>query len=64
MNRHVGIVVLPVHKEALRLLAAANGEAMSVTIRRLIREEAQRRGFWPDSAEQAPDQPQEDGSNE
>jgi hypothetical protein len=59
MRKHVGIVVLPKHKEALRLLAEANGEAMSVTMRRLIREEAQRRGLWPFPGDVTQDQPQE-----
>ena len=39
--------VLPAHKMALRLLADAEGEAMAVIVRRLIRIAAHRRGFWP-----------------
>ena len=45
-RQHIGIVALPAHKEALRRLAHANGETMAVVVRRLIREEAQRRGMW------------------
>jgi len=43
----IGLVMLPSHKEALRRLAEVQGEAMAVVVRRLIREEAGRRGFWP-----------------
>jgi predicted transcriptional regulator len=42
----IGAVLLPEHKEALKHLASDNGESMSALLRRLIREEAQRRGVW------------------
>jgi hypothetical protein len=45
--------VLRRDKEALRRLAAAEGEAMSVIVRRLIRREAQRRGLLPPGDVQA-----------
>ena len=35
-------------KEALRRLAAVEGEAMSVVVRRLIRQAARERGLLPD----------------
>lgn len=39
--------VLASDKTALRRLAEAEGEAMAVVVRRLIREEAKRRHLWP-----------------
>lgn len=41
-REHLNIVVLRRDKEALRRLADAEGEAMSVVMRRLIREAAQK----------------------
>jgi hypothetical protein len=41
----LGLNVLRRDKEALRRLAAAEGEAMSVVVRKLIRREAQKRGL-------------------
>jgi hypothetical protein len=51
-REHLGIVMLASHKTALEKLARANGEAMAVVLRRLIREEAERRGLWPDPTPQ------------
>lgn len=39
--------VLPTGKSALRRLAADEGEAMAVVVRRLIRDAARERGFYP-----------------
>jgi DNA-binding FadR family transcriptional regulator len=43
----LGIKVLPQHKRALEAIAQADGEPVSVVMRRLIRAEAERRGLWP-----------------
>lgn len=45
-------------KAALERLSNAMGEAKAVIVRRLIRQEAQRRGLWP-----PPNQPQAQGGN-
>lgn len=55
-REYVGVVMLPSHKEALRRIAEENGEAMSVTVRRLIREEAQRQNLWPATATKTKEQ--------
>jgi RNA polymerase-interacting CarD/CdnL/TRCF family regulator len=44
----LAVTVLPVHREALKRLAADEGEPMAAVVRRLIREEAQRRQMWPE----------------
>lgn len=44
-TERLGFRLLPRDKEALRRLASAEDEAMSVVVRRLIREEA--RSVWP-----------------
>ena len=46
-DERVVLRVLPSDKAALRGLAEAEGEAMAVVVRRLIREAAHRRGLWP-----------------
>jgi len=46
-TERLALKVLRRDKEALRRLAAAEGEAMAVVVRRLIREEARRRGLLP-----------------
>ena len=46
-NERLVVKMLPSDKAALRRLAAAEGEAMAVIVRRLIREAAGRRGLWP-----------------
>lgn len=46
--------VLPFrHDRALRRIAKADGEPMSVTLRQLVREEARKRGFWRRDSKQA-----------
>lgn len=46
------VKVLPAHKAALERTARANGEAMAVVVRRLIRTEAERLGMWPEPGAQ------------
>ncbi len=46
-REHLGVILLPAHKQALKRLAEANGEAMAVVVRGLIRREAERRHMWP-----------------
>lgn len=52
----LGFKLLRRDKEALRRLASVEGEAMSVVVRRLIRNEARRHGLWP--AQQGKDKAQ------
>jgi hypothetical protein len=47
VTERLALKVLQRDKEALRRLAAAEGEAMSVVVRRLIRQAARERGLWP-----------------
>jgi hypothetical protein len=42
----LGLRVLSRDKRVLRRLAASEGEAMSVVVRRLIRDAARERGLW------------------
>lgn len=46
----ITIKVLPSHYDALRRLAEADQEHASVIVRRLIKQEAERRGVWPGEA--------------
>ena len=55
-TERLALKVLRRDKEALRLVAAADGEAMSVVVRRLIRKEAQRRGLLPPANQHAQEQ--------
>lgn len=48
MCERLALKVLQRDKEALRRLAAVEGEAMSVVVRRLIRQAARERGLLPD----------------
>lgn len=50
MAKHVrlAISILPIHRQALEQIAKDDGEMISVTLRRLIREEAKARGMWPE----------------
>ena len=48
----LSLKVLRRDKAALRLLAAAEGETMSVIVRRLIREEVRRHGLWPPAGQE------------
>lgn len=47
MGDRLIVRILPSHKKALRRLAELEGEPVSVTLRRLIRAEAERKGVWP-----------------
>lgn len=49
--------VLRRDKDALRRLAAAEGEAMSVIVRRLLRQAARQRGLWPPAGQPDTAQP-------
>ncbi len=40
--------MLPIHRQALEAIASADGEGLSVILRRLIRDEAKARGLWPE----------------
>lgn len=51
-RERLAINVLPVHKRAIERMAEADGEPMSVILRRLIRAEAKTRGLWPRQLEQ------------
>lgn len=46
-SEKLNIKVMQVHKIALRNLSRLQGEPMSVVLRGLIRDEAQRCGVWP-----------------
>lgn len=41
------VAMSPRDRAALKQLSAMTGETQSVVVRRLIRQEAQRRGVWP-----------------
>lgn len=43
----LNVKVLQEHKFALRELARCEGESMSVTLRRLIKDAALAKGLWP-----------------
>lgn len=43
----ITILMLPAHRAAIERIAEADGEPMSVVLRRLIRREAKVRGLWP-----------------
>lgn len=45
------VKVLSTHKAAVQRMARDDSEPMAAFVRRLIREEAQRRGLWPVAAE-------------
>lgn len=45
--KYLTLRVLPAHKAALERMAQADGEAVAVVVRRLIRTEARKRGVWP-----------------
>ena len=45
-REEVRILLTPAQKSALQAIARADGEPISVTMRRLIRAEAERRGLW------------------
>ena len=55
-TERLALNVLRRDKEALRRLAAREGEAMAVVVRRLIRNEAQRHGLWKSAEGQGVDQ--------
>lgn len=61
-REHLAVIILPAHKAVLRRLAEANGEAVAVVVRRLIREEGERRGLWPIQAGQAQEGAAEDAA--
>lgn len=47
-TERIGLVLTPLDKEAVRRLADADGGlSAAALVRRLIRQEAQRRGLWP-----------------
>ena len=46
-TERLALTVLKRDKDALRRIATAEGEAMAVVVRHLIRREARRRGLWP-----------------
>jgi len=50
MAKHVRVSLnmLPIHRQALEEIANADGEGLSVVLRRLIRDEAKTRGLWPE----------------
>jgi hypothetical protein len=50
-TERLALKVLRRDKEALRRLAEREGEAMSVVLRRLIRQEAIRRGVMPSNGD-------------
>ncbi len=56
-RERIAILLLPAHRKAIERIAEADGEPMSVVLRRLVREEARERGLWPEA--QAQGQPQE-----
>jgi len=56
-TERLALTVLKRDKEALRRIAAAEGEAMAVVVRRLIRQEARHRGLWPTCAGDAAQAP-------
>ena len=58
-TERLGLKVLAGDKEALRQLAKAEGEAMAVVVRCLIRQEAERTGLMPNEAERAKQQAQD-----
>jgi hypothetical protein len=51
-TEHVKALLTSSHKAALRRIAILDGEPTSVILRRLIREEAARRGMWPVTPDQ------------
>ena len=58
-TERLALNVLRRDKEALRRLAAREGEAMAVVVRRLIRNEAQRHGLSKPAEGQGADQDRE-----
>jgi hypothetical protein len=50
-TERLALKVLQRDKEVLRRLAQAEGEAMAVVVRRLIRKEARERGLLPTQAQ-------------
>ena len=48
-RERLAINVLPVHKQAIQRIAEADGESVSVILRRLIRKEAKERSLWPEA---------------
>lgn len=47
-TERIGLVLTPLDKEAVHRLADAEGGlSAAAMVRRLIRQEAQRRGLWP-----------------
>ena len=51
-TRQLGILVSPAEKAALKRLAEVEGGlSQAALVRRLIRKEAKRHGFWPPEAE-------------
>ena len=56
-TERLSLKVLRRDKEALRRLAAVEGEAMAVVVRRLIRRAAQERGLWRPANGRDSDQP-------
>jgi len=53
-TERLGVALTPLDKEAVRRLADAEGGlSAAALVRRLIRQEAQRRGLWPTAAPSA-----------
>lgn len=46
-TQRLTVKLQPAHRTALENLARLDGESVAAVVRRLIRAEAQRRGFWP-----------------
>jgi hypothetical protein len=46
-TERLSLKILRADKVALRRLAEVEGEAMSVIVRRILRDEFKRRGLWP-----------------
>ena len=46
-TERLSLKVLRADKIALQQLARTEGESMSVVVRRILRNELKRRGFWP-----------------
>ncbi len=63
-TERIGLVLTPLDKEAVRRLADADGGlSAAALVRRLIRQEAMRRGLWPTPAPSAaPSQPAQGGA--
>ena len=45
-TERIGLVLTPAEKGAAHRIATSNSESVAVVLRRLIRQEAKRRGLW------------------